>query len=243
MNILNNVYNLVYFFTIYSFLGWCTEVLYYYKVEKRFVNRGFLNGPFCPIYGSSVVMLVMLLDNFKDNILMLFILSFLVTTIVEYITGFILEKLFNDKWWDYSTDPLNIHGRVCLFYSIFWGIGATLLIVFVHPIINRIVTNIPHFLGLVLFFTIIFYFLIDFAVTLSSLINFEFLMPRIEFAFNKTMLTNFNREKTTFKLKNIEYALEKFITEQKKLFKNFSVTHSKSFTNFINSLKDMIKKD
>lgn len=115
-----NFYNLIYFFVFYSFAGWCLEVLYYFKNERRFVNRGFLYGPFCPIYGFGVLFLVVFLDNYKHNIFALFFLACFFTTVLEYITGFVLEKAFKTKWWDYTDDPFNIHGRVCLLYSLLW---------------------------------------------------------------------------------------------------------------------------
>ena len=142
-----NYYNLIYFFAFYSFAGWCVEVLYYFKNEHKFVNRGFLYGPFCPIYGCGAVSLVVFLDNYKNNVFVLFFLAVLLTSILEYFTGFILEKTFKTKWWDYTDDPFNIHGRVCLLYSLMWGAGEVIIIRIVHPILNDIVMSIPSLLG------------------------------------------------------------------------------------------------
>ena len=138
-----NLYDLIYFFAIYSFLGWCIEVLYYIKKEHKFVNRGFLYGPFCPIYGAGVVSIIVLLDNFQNNILYLFILAFFLTSFIEYFTGLILEKIFKSKWWDYTNDPFNINGRICLLYSLIWGIASVGVIKIIHPIIGIIIIKIP----------------------------------------------------------------------------------------------------
>lgn len=113
-----NFYELVWIFIIYAFIGWCTEVSYAALDRGIFVNRGFLNGPYCPIYGCGVVIVVAALTPLKDNLLILFAGSFLLTSILEYITGFILEKVFHNKWWDYSNKPFNLHGYVCLKFSI-----------------------------------------------------------------------------------------------------------------------------
>ena len=89
-----NFYNLIYFFAFYSFAGWCVEVLYYFKNEHKFVNRGFLHGPFCPIYGCGAVSLVVFLDNYKNNIFILFFLAVLLTSVLEYFTGLYIRKNF-----------------------------------------------------------------------------------------------------------------------------------------------------
>ena len=113
----------------------------------NFVNRGFLNGPYCPIYGCGVVIVVAALTPLKDNLLILFAGSFLLTSILEYITGFILEKVFHNKWWDYSNKPFNLHGYICLKFSIYWGLACTFIMDVIHPIIYKGITMIPHILG------------------------------------------------------------------------------------------------
>ncbi len=102
--------NYLWFFIIYAFLGWWTEVAFQTVTKGKFINIGFLNGPVCPIYGFGMIILLYLLGSLTDKILLLFIGSVLFTSILEYITGFILEKVFNDKCWDYSDKPFNIKG-------------------------------------------------------------------------------------------------------------------------------------
>ena len=144
-----NFYELVWIFIIYAFIGWCTEVSYAALDRGIFVNRGFLNGPYCPIYGCGVVIVVAALTPLKDNLLILFAGSFLLTSILEYITGFILEKVFHNKWWDYSNKPFNLHGYICLKFSIYWGLACTFIMDVIHPIIYKGITMIPHILGVV----------------------------------------------------------------------------------------------
>ena len=95
-------------FFIYSFLGWCTEVAFAAVRHGKFVNRGFLNGPVCPIYGFGVLMVVLLLQQLQDNLLILFIGSVIVTSAIEFLTGWILETVFHAKWWDYSQNKFNL---------------------------------------------------------------------------------------------------------------------------------------
>ena len=108
------IYELLLYFFIYSFLGWCTEVAFATVKERRFVNRGFLNGPLCPIYGVGVSSVVTLLAGFQDNLLLLYLSSLVLVTVIEGVTGYIMDRIFHHKWWDYTGLPLNIGGYVCL---------------------------------------------------------------------------------------------------------------------------------
>lgn len=120
-----------------------------------------LNGPYCPIYGCGVVIVVAVLTPLKDNLLILFIGSFLLTSILEYITGYLLEKVFHNQWWDYSDKPFNIHGYVCLKFSIYWGLACTFIMDVLHPIIYRGITLMPHIVGMILICIIMTVFFVD----------------------------------------------------------------------------------
>ena len=168
-----NFYELVWIFIIYAFIGWCTEVSYAALDRGIFVNRGFLNGPYCPIYGCGVVIVVAVLTPLKDNLVILFAGSFLLTSILEYITGFILEKVFHNKWWDYSNKPFNLHGYVCLKFSIYWGLACTFIMDVIHPIIYKGITMIPHILGVVMLCIIMSAFAVDCGVTVTTILKFN----------------------------------------------------------------------
>ena len=99
-------------FIIYSILGWSLEVLLSLYEHKRFINRGFLIGPYCPIYGAGSILLTLLLTNYENNIIILFILSMVICGILEYFVSFILEKIFKLRWWDYTNMKFNINGRI-----------------------------------------------------------------------------------------------------------------------------------
>ena len=130
------IYSLLLYFFIYSFLGWCTEVAYATVKERRFVNRGFLNGPWCPIYGVGVSAVVTLLDGFRDSLLLLYLSSLVLVTLIEGMTGFIMDKIFHHKWWDYTGLPLNIGGYVCLPFSIAWGAACVVIVKGIHPLMK-----------------------------------------------------------------------------------------------------------
>jgi len=164
---------LIIYFALYSFLGWSVEVVYAYSISKKFINRGFLFGPFCPIYGFGLLSLIVLLQPFAKNIFLFFVGTMFMTSAIEYFTGFILEKIFKTHWWDYSNEKFNLHGYICLKFSIYWGIFGTLLYYFVHPFIALLVDHISNKSILILTPIIFIYFLIDFIFTLHSLFKIK----------------------------------------------------------------------
>ncbi len=142
------MYAILWNFFIYAFLGWCMEVSYAALVSGKFVNRGFLNGPVCPIYGFGAVIVLSCLEPLKDNWMLLFVGSVVLTSLLELITGFVLEKLFHQRWWDYSDMPFNIGGYICLLFSILWGFACLFVVKILHPSILFLVHLIPHTVGI-----------------------------------------------------------------------------------------------
>lgn len=172
-NIPNNIpiYDLLIYYIIYSFLGWCAEVCYAYKNQKKFVNRGFLHGPLCPIYGACILSVVIILSNINCNLFAMLIIATIFTSFIEYFTGLILEKLFKTKYWDYTEDPFNLHGRICLHFSLMWGAVSLLIVKVIHPLMISAVTIIPSNFRLAFSLILLFYLLLDFSHTIKSLIN------------------------------------------------------------------------
>ena len=103
----------------------------------KFVNRGFLNGPLCPIYGVGVVLVVLLLMPIHQNLVFLYVASTVLVTVLEGFTGFFMDKIFHHKWWDYTDQPLNIGGYVCLPFSLVWGVCCVLIVRVIHPVVGR----------------------------------------------------------------------------------------------------------
>lgn len=166
-------------FIIYAFIGWCVEVSFMAVTAGVFVNRGFLNGPLCPIYGFGVLSVVYILTPYKENVLLLFACSILLTSLLELATGVILEKLFHQRWWDYFDYPLNFKGYICPLMSIVWGIACLLVMYIFHPIIYKFVGIIPNFLSKILLTIIALYIVIDLAATITSILNFNKKLKRI----------------------------------------------------------------
>ena len=166
-----NIYQALWIFIIYAFLGWCSEVSFAAVNKGKFVNRGFLNGPVCPIYGVGMLIVVLCLWNLRDRPLLLFLGSALLTTALEFVTGFVLERFFHDKWWDYSDMPFNIKGYVCLKFTILWGLAASFIIGAIHRFIYMLIEKTPFVLGAILLAVFSAAFIADFIVTLTALVK------------------------------------------------------------------------
>ena len=165
------MYEYVFYFVIYAFLGWCTEVAYKAVTVGQFVNRGFLNGPVCPIYGFGMVFVIWALTPVTDNAFFLFVGGFVITTLLEGVTGFVLEKLFHAKWWDYSSEPFNIGGYVCLKFSMLWALACMLIMNVVHPMIAAVVALVPRLVGKIVLAVSILFLGIDTVITVNTVMK------------------------------------------------------------------------
>ena len=167
------MYHLLWIFFIYAFLGWCTEVSYAALKTGRFVNRGFLNGPVCPVYGFGVVIVLWVLEPLRGNLLLLFLGSVALTSLLEWLTGFVLERLFHQRWWDYSQRFLNIHGRVCLRGFVAFGAMSVLVVRYVHPWVSSLTARLSPHATLILAAVLALLFAADLAATLVTVLGLD----------------------------------------------------------------------
>ena len=172
-----NLFNLWTYFIIYSICGWILESVYRSFREKKIINTGFLNGPMCPIYGIGAIIMILFLGKFSKNIIVLFLVSFIVLSIWEYIVGVYLEKTFKTKYWDYSDHKINIKGRVCLSNSICWGILGVLFIKYIHPFIKHEISSINLNVLKVIVLIITLIFVID---TIMSIVKTKNIKETLE---------------------------------------------------------------
>lgn len=133
---------ILYFF-IYAILGWCCEVVYCSVPAGHFINRGFLNGPYCPIYGFGALVILAFLEPFFAQPVLVFLLGILATSALEYFTSWLMEKLFHARWWDYSQKKFNLKGRICLQNSLMFGALGLILVYFIHPAVSRLIHALP----------------------------------------------------------------------------------------------------
>ena len=154
-NMVNTIYELAWIFFIYSFIGWCGEVIVAAVNRHKFVNRGFIAGPLCPIYGTGAVAVAVFLPELKENLIFLFIGGMIVTSFVEYITGRLMEKILHKKWWDYSDQKFHLDGYICLRVSALWGVCSVLMIYFLNPFFCGLVNMIPRLIGEVILWVLL----------------------------------------------------------------------------------------
>lgn len=157
----HTLYELIWYFFIYSFLGWVLEIIYAAVKKKSFLNRGVLNGPQCPVYGLGMVLSIIFFDSLKDNFIFLAIGCGLLATILEFFTGSFMKLLFAKRWWDYSDYPYNIGGYVCLPFSMLWGLLAALMIAFGQPLMSFLIHLLPVFIGRILLIVLGVLFILD----------------------------------------------------------------------------------
>lgn len=168
-------------FLFYSVFGWCFEVSLYLIRDRKFVNRGFLNGSYCPIYGAGAMMILLLFGQIT-NLLSLFLSSAVVCCTLEYITSYLMEKFFHARWWDYSDLPFNLNGRICLLGAVAFGTLAVLLMTCIHPAVTGLFGKLPPLALEIVALVAAVLFLTDCVATFCVLAN---LQKRLEKAAEK----------------------------------------------------------
>lgn len=164
-------YQIVMFFFIYGFIGWCLEVCYHAIETGKWANRGFLNGAICPIYGIGVVAILYLLEPISEFGPLLFVGGVVLCSAIELITGYIMEKIFHQRWWDYSNERFNFKGYICLKFSLYWGIGVVFIVKLVHPTILNFVDWVPYEMGVVILIFALMILAVDAVDTFRTIIG------------------------------------------------------------------------
>lgn len=170
----------LFFFYIYCFLGWCFESAYVSIKSGKLVNRGFMRGPFLPLYGSGAMMMYAVSMPFQDNIILTYIAGVIGATALEYVTGVAMETLFKVRYWDYSSKPFNFQGHICLRSSIAWGFLTILMTRVIHKPIERLVMSIP--LNVLSYVTIAVtvYMVADFTLSFKAALDLRDIMVKME---------------------------------------------------------------
>jgi uncharacterized membrane protein len=183
MNI--NLFELVTYFIIYSFLGWIMESIVRSVCERKWINTGFLKGPFCPIYGIGAIIMFLFLEGFENKPILLFCIAIIILTAWEYIVGVLLEIIFHTKYWDYSNHKFNFRGRICLTNSICWGILGVLFVEYIHPYIQSVITKVD---SNILNYTVSIFFIVFLVDTITSIIHVKNIKSTLE------KIENINKE-------------------------------------------------
>ena len=199
-------------FIIYAFLGWLLEVTCTLIEKKKFVNRGFLIGPICPIYGHGVILILLLIGQRTDDLLSVFLKSLLICSVLEYFTSFFLEKVFKARWWDYSSKKFNINGRICLETMLPFGIFGTMIVYYINPFFLKILHMIPQNVLNVMALILLIIYLVDNIISCK-------VMSKIKGQIKKSMRDNTETiknqindwlDKNTILYRHIKHAYPKF---------------------------------
>lgn len=209
-------------FITYSIIGWVIEEIDILILQKKVVNRGFLIGPYCPIYGFGSLFIILFLNKYLDDPIVLFFMTMISCGILEYLTSFIMEKIFKTRWWDYSDKKFNINGRICLETLVLFGIGGLVISYLAQPFIMSILTLIPTNILNIIAIILSIIFIIDNIVSFKIILNF------------KLVATNIRKDYTEEITAKVREVLKK-----KSIFSNRLV---KAFPNFKTILK-RIKSD
>ena len=219
-------------FWLYSFLGFIIETIYVSVQTKRFVNRGFLLGPYCPIYGTGAIFLLLLKD-YQTDPFVVFILSILICSIIEYITSYLMELIFKVRWWDYSKNKFNLNGRICLFNSICFGLLGMILVCYLNPFFLNLISNLNDL-------TIHIITLLVLVITLTDIIMTLLIMFDI-----RKMVVNYKERTLTNLFKLNSDNTEEISKKVRNLLKERSIIHkhlSKSYRNLKVYKNNFLKK-
>ncbi|MEG1335330.1 MAG: putative ABC transporter permease [Clostridiales bacterium] len=163
-----SIKSLILLFFSFAFIGWCWEVGLFYFTEGTFINRGFLLGPWLPIYGSGGVLMILLLRKWIDKPVLTFFLIMILCATVEYFTSYFMESFYNIKWWDYSGYLLNLNGRICLEGTVFFGVGGCAIIYIVAPLFDDLYHKINPKIEIALCLILVSLFVADFCHSISK---------------------------------------------------------------------------
>ena len=177
---MNEIYYYFLLFLIYSFIGWLIEVIGKLIEKHKFINRGFLIGPICPIYGHGCILMILTLSRYKDNPLTLFIYAIFICSLLEYFTSYFMEKIFKARWWDYSTKRFNLNGRICAETMIPFGILGTLVICVINPIFEYLL-NLFNFETIKITAIVLFIiYIVDYTISLIIMFGFKGTLKTVE---------------------------------------------------------------
>ena len=197
-----NIFYYFLLFIFYSVLGWLMEIVFCSITEKKLVNRGFLLGPYCPIYGFGVMLILFLVDRYKSDLAILFVMSIFLCSVLEYFTSLFMEKVFGARWWDYSDKKFNLNGRICLETMLPFGILGCVMVYFVNPFISNLILGMNIEFITILGIIIFVIFIVDSIISFAAMFNV------------KKIINKFNKDST----EEITKAVKSFISEKKLIF-------------------------
>ena len=170
----------LFFFYFYCFFGWCFESTYVSLKKRHFVNRGFMRGPFLPLYGTGAIMMLVVSMPFQDNLVLTYLAGCVGATVLEYVTGVVMEALFKVRYWDYSNKKFNFQGHICLGSSLAWGGLTILMTAVIHKPVEKLVLMMPATVLSVVTFLLTFYIVSDFTLSFKAALDLRDILIKME---------------------------------------------------------------
>ena len=236
---LDTIINYVFMFFFFSAVGWAIECTYRSLGEKRIINSGFLYGPMCPIYGTGCLVfeliLVPLSQPIEKRLLPVLLLGMLLADVVEYATSYIMEKLFNARWWDYSNNFLNLHGGICLKHTCYWAIFAFVYVYIIAPMYQYALSFVPQNVRTIAVFVILAVLAVDLTLTVKAAADINKLMKKLN-SFKRTFT-----EKAEIIKDTAENKYEEFIANADKL-SDLKQDLSKQYNDILSGFKELSSK-
>lgn len=240
-------------FLFYSFVGWMYESILVSCQQHRLVNRGFLNGPLCPIYGTGAILGVAILGNVRNPII-IFLISMVGATILEYTTSWVMEQLFHARWWDYSNFRFNLQGRVCLLGALIFGLGGVGVVLGSQPYVERVTDMIPLPMLHTLVTVLALITIIDLAVTVTGMLEFEQVLDSVAqvvqdvaaraggtWQWGSSAVSDRMRELSQDTVERLRWAVNGVINaQQKRMLKSFPKFQVPDRQDIIDSLRELM---
>lgn len=223
------VYQSICWLFLYSVIGWLYETILCSVTERKWVNRGFLNGPYCPIYGFGALLCVLLLDK-TQNPIVLFYLGMVTACSLEYFTSWLMEKLFMARWWDYSTHKYNLNGRISLAGALVFGTFSVLLVRFAHPWVVHQTEVLPDHAIVVSALLIALLFLVDCTVTVMTILGFN---KKLQLADLKIQIDEFKLQ-----VSEIKELISRLTLQEKRLLRAFPKLKSVIYDDALQIIKE-----
>lgn len=267
MEIFMDIYSLwdiVLMFFIYGFMGWCLEVAFFGVTTGKFVNRGFLNGPICPIYGVGGMIVILCLLPLKSNFILLYICSVMITSVLELVTGLALEKIYHVRWWDYSDRPFNFKGHICLSFSLAWGIACVIVMYVIHPPISSLVLKLNDTAEIIIVCVLLAVLISDIIVTVATLKKLRLRLRAMHeiadkmhelsdgigrhvFEATENAVKKYDELKERDEFRELRERYNKMTEEtgalQKRIIKAFPTMHSQNHSAIISHIREKIEKN
>lgn len=220
------------YFIFYSFLGWLMETCYCSIHERRLVDRGFLYGPICPIYGAGVTLMILFFTPLKHNLILFYLTAVVVMTAWEYFVAWLLETTTHVRYWDYSRYRFNIKGRVCLWVALVWGVLSYVVIFWIHPTVEQVYQIIPGWLVTTLCVVLLVILLVDATLTIRHLALVSQLVVKLSAARDEAQVQlSLGKAELEQKLESQSAALRSSYSQQIARLERYSRSFRRKYSN------------